>query len=336
MKPARHWLKNLVLLAVLGVLAAAAWLILYAYTEIKPAQLPLPFSLKAGSSLKSAAQQMADAGVLNQPAQFVILARLLGEAGRIKAGEYEIEAPLTALALLKKITERDYTQVAITFVEGGTFKQMRQALNDHPALNHDTAGLSDAEIAQRLGIEQASPEGWFFPDTYYFSRGTPDLSVLRRAYRLMQSQLAAQWDQRNPDLPLKTPYDALILASIIEKETGNAAERPLVAAVFVNRLKIGMKLQTDPAVIYGMGEAFDGNLRKRDLAADTPYNTYIREGLPPTPIAMPGLASLAAALNPPQSNLLYFVSKGDGTSHFSRSLEEHDRAVTKYQKPGRR
>jgi UPF0755 protein len=336
MKTAKRWLKVLVLLAGAGVLAAAGWLGLYAYTEIRPAQLPLPFSLKAGSSLKSAAQQMADAGLLDHPTQFVILARLLGEAGRVKAGEYEIEGPLTALELLKKITQGDYTQVAITFVEGGTFKQMRQALDEHPALKHETAVLSDADIAQRLGIEQASPEGWFFPDTYYFSRGTTDLSVLRRAYLLMQSQLAGQWEQRSPDLPFKTPYEGLILASIIEKETGSAAERSLVAAVFVNRLRIGMKLQTDPAVIYGMGESFDGNLRKRDLAADTPYNTYIRDGLPPTPIAMPGLASLAAALNPPKSDLLYFVSKGDGTSQFSRSLEEHGRAVTKYQKPGRR
>lgn len=327
---------NLLLIIAAGIFAAAAWFALCAYTEFRPAQLPLQFDLKTGSSLKSAAQQMADAGVLDNATQFVILARLLGAAGKIKAGNYEVNRPISPLALLRKITEGDYTQSTMTFVEGWTFRQIRKLLDEHPAIKHDARGLNDGEIQQRLGLDQPSLEGWFFPDTYHFSSGTSDLAILHRALRLMQSHLTAQWEKRAADLPLKSPYEALILASIIEKETGKAAERPLIAAVFVNRLRIGMRLQTDPAVIYGVGENFDGDLRKRDLLADTPYNTYTRAGLPPTPIAMPGLDSLNATLNPPKNNFLYFVSRGDGTSHFSRTLEEHDRAVTKYQKSERR
>lgn len=308
----------------------------YANTEIEPAQMPLQFSLKAGSSLKSVAQQMAEVGMLEERALFVILARLLGKATSIKAGNYEVDRPITPLDLLRKITEDDYTQDGITFVEGWTFRQMRKALDEHPAVRHDTQRLSDADIIRRLDVGEPSPEGWFFPDTYHFSRGGSDVAILRRAHRRMRLNLMEQWERRAANLPLATPYEALILASIIEKETGEAADRPLVAAVFVNRLRVGMKLQTDPTVIYGLGEIFDGNLRKRDLVADTPYNTYTRDGLPPTPIAMPGLASLIAALNPPKSDALYFVARGDGTSHFSRTLDEHDRAVTKYQKSGRR
>lgn len=308
----------------------------YANTALEPAQMPLQFSLKAGSSLKSAAQQMVEVGMLEERALFVILARLLGKAASIKAGNYEVDRPITPLDLLRKITEGDYTQDVITFVEGWTFKQMRKALDEHPAVRHDTHGLSDAAILRRLDFGETSPEGWFFPDTYHFSRGGSDLAILRRAHRLMRLKLMVQWERRAANLPLTTPYEALILASIIEKETGETADRPLVAAVFVNRLRVGMKLQTDPAVIYGLGEAFDGNLRKGDLLTDTVYNTYTREGLPPTPIAMPGLGSLNAAVNPAQSDALYFVARGDGTSHFSRTLDEHGRAVTKYQKSGRR
>lgn len=332
----RRRLGQLALVAVAYAVAALGWLAYYAYSPITPAQTPLQFSLKAGSSLKSAARQMADAGVLDKPATFVLFARLLDKAGSIKAGNYEIGESITPLKLLRKITEGDYTQDVVTFVEGWTFRQIRKSLDENSAIRHDTTGLSDTDILNRLGISEPSPEGWFFPDTYHFSRGASDLDILRRAYRLMRAHLTSQWERRNPDLPLATPYEALILASIIEKETGQPAERPLVAAVFTNRLRNGMKLQTDPAVIYGLGENFDGSLRKRDLGADTPYNTYTREGLPPTPIAMPGLASLTAALNPAKSDALYFVSKGDGTSQFSRSLVEHDRAVTKYQKSGRR
>lgn len=330
----RRLLQFALLLLVCAALAFG-WFAYYAYSDLKPAQAPQQFSLKAGSSLKSAAQQMADAGMLGEPALFVILARLLGKATSIKAGNYEVDRPVTPLELLRKITEGDYTQDVITFVEGWTFRQILKALDEYPAVRHDTQGLSDAEILRRLELGEPSPEGWFFPDTYHFSRGSSDLALLRRAHRLMRANLTRQWERRAADLPLATPYEALILASIIEKETGQAAERPLIAAVFVNRLRNGMKLQSDPTVIYGVGKAFDGNLRKRDLLTDNVYNTYTREGLPPTPIAMPGLRSLSAALNPAPSDALYFVARGDGTSHFSRTLGEHDRAVTKYQKSGR-
>jgi UPF0755 protein len=264
------------------------------------------------------------------------MARLLGETKNIKAGSYEVSEPVTPYRLLQKIVQGEVTQATVKFVEGWTFRQIRATLDEHPEVAHFTRRLTDEEVLQRLGIEEASPEGLFFPDTYHFARGNSDLRVLRRAYRLMRAHLDAQWTARAPKLPLATPYEALILASIVEKETGREEDRPLVAAVFVNRLRKGMLLQADPTVIYGLGESFDGNLRKRDLLADTPFNTYTRTGLPPTPIAMPGLASLTAALNPPASDALYFVSRGDGSSQFSRTLGEHERAVTKYQRTGRR
>jgi UPF0755 protein len=229
-------------------------------------------------------------------------------------------------------------QIVVTIVEGWSFRQLRQALDQQTALDHRTQGLSETDIMRQLGAEPpaASPEGWFFPETYYVSSGEADLRVLRRSYRLMREHLAREWEARDPGLPLTTPYEALILASIVEKETGRPEDRGMVAAVFINRLKLGMKLQTDPTVIYGLGENFDGNLRKRDLAADHPYNTYTRTGMPPTPIAMPGLASLRATLHPARTDALYFVAKGDGSSHFSRTLEEHERAVSRWQKTGKR
>jgi UPF0755 protein len=279
---------------------------------------------------------MERAGALREPALFIVMARLVGETRNIKAGNYELTEPASPYRLLQKLVQGDVTQATVKFIEGSTFRQMRASIDEHPGLAHTTRGLADEEILQRLGIEESSPEGLFFPDTYHFASGSSDLRVLARAHRLMRSHLEARWTERASDLPLATPYEALILASIVEKETGREEERPLIAAVFVNRLRKGMLLQADPTVIYGLGEAFDGNLRKRDLLKDAPYNTYTRAGLPPTPIAMPGLASLAATLNPPASDALYFVSRGDGTSHFSRTLSEHERAVTKYQRSGRR
>jgi UPF0755 protein len=308
----------------------------YATSEVAPPSAPVQLSLPAGSSLRSAARQMERSGVLRHPGLFVVMGRLLGEAGNIKAGIYEIEGPIAPYPLLRKVTLGEVTQATVRFVEGWTFGQVRKALDDHPALRHDTRALPDTEILKRLAADAGSPEGLFFPDTYHFSVGASDLTVLRRAYRLMQSHLEARWVTRAAGLPLASAYEALILASIVEKETGREEDRPLVAAVFVNRLRKGMLLQADPTVIYGMGNTFDGNLRKRDLTTDTPYNTYLRAGLPPTPIAMPGLASLTVTLNPPRSDVLYFVAKGDGSSQFSRTLGEHERAVTKYQRSGRR
>ncbi|MGZ5092114.1 MAG: endolytic transglycosylase MltG [Burkholderiales bacterium] len=332
----RKWLKRLSLAALVCLLIAAGWCVRYPYHHLPLKSSPMEFSINAGSTLRSATQQMVDAGILTAPLPFEVLTRLFGDPKNIKAGSYEIEAGITPLRLMRKITRGDYTALAITFVEGSTFRQMRSMLDDHPALKHDTQGLKDVEVVEKLGLEPRSPEGLFFPDTYHFVQGVSDLSILRRAYQLMDKHLEAQWQQRAPEVPLSTPYQALILASIIEKETGKAVERTTIAAVFLNRLRLGMKLQTDPTVIYGLGELFDGNLRKRDLLSDGPYNTYTRVGMPPTPIAMPGVASLNAALHPARTDALYFVAKGDGSSHFSRSLEEHDRAVTKYQRSGRR
>jgi len=327
--------------ALLGTAAAAAVIFAsafawYATAVIPTAPLPLQFNIKPGSTLRGAALEMERAGALRRPALFVLLGRLLGETRNIKAGNYELSEPVTPYRLLQKIVQGDVTQATVRFVEGWTFRQLRQTLDEHPEVTHASRSLTDEEILQRLGIKESSPEGLFFPDTYHFAGGSSDLRILARAYRLMQSHLEARWTARAPDSPLAAPYEALILASIVEKETGREEDRPLVAAVLVNRLRKGMLLQADPTVIYGLGESFDGNLRKRDLLADAPYNTYTRAGLPPTPIAMPGLASLTAALNPPASDALYFVSRGDGTSQFSNTLGEHERAVTKYQRSGKR
>lgn len=332
---AKRWLKRILWLAVMLLAACAAWFVGYGFTDLAIGK-PLQFSVKHGSSLRSAARQMHEAGVLRSPLQFELLARIFGDANRIQAGNYEIGGPLTPFALLRKMTSGDRSQDQITFVEGWTFGQMRALLDAHAAVRHDTQGITESEIVTRLGISYASAEGLFFPDTYYFTNGTSDIAILQRAYRAMQSQLDSLWNARARGLPLANPYQALILASLIEKETGQPGERAMIAAVFLNRLKFGMRLQTDPTVIYGLGAQFDGDLRKRDLLADGPYNTYRREGLPPTPIAMPGADALTAALNPAPGKALYFVARGDGTSYFSATLAEHERAVTKYQKRGKR
>ena len=328
--------KFLLIAAFIVAVFGGAGLYYYAHRELPIAQSPVTFELRAGSSLKGVASRLAAAGVLDQPELFVLLARLRGTSTALKAGNYEFARPLTPLALLDRITRGDVTQVAIRFVEGWTFKQVMAALREHPKVRAESAALTRAELLEKLELDRTSAEGWIFPDTYYFSEGTSDLEILRRAHLLMLRHLDQEWGRRAPDLPLKSPTEALILASIVEKETGRPEERGLVASVFINRLRIGMRLQTDPTVIYGMGEKFDGNIRKNDLTTDTPYNTYTRVGLPPTPIAMPGLDSLRATLNPATSDALYFVARGDGTSKFSRTLSEHEQAVTKYQRKGRR
>jgi UPF0755 protein len=239
---------------------------------------------------------------------------------------------VTPLELARIITQGEVSLRQVSVIEGWTFHQMRAALNATPDITHDTLNLSDAEILQRIGAPENHPEGLFFPDTYNFAAGSSDLTIFRRAYQAMQQRLQAAWEAREPGLPLETPYQALILASIVEKETGTPGDRPMIAGVFVNRLRKGMLLQTDPTVIYGLGEQFDGNLRKRDLLADNSYNTYTRPGLTPTPIALPGVAALQAALHPAQTDALYFVARGDGSSHFSSSLAEHNQAVNQYQK----
>lgn len=304
----------------------------YAMRAQPISHLPYEFSLKQGSSLKSAAHQMQQAGVLSSDWMFVWLARGMGKAAQIKPGNYEIEAPMSPWQLLNMISKGRVEQSQVSIIEGTTFSQLRSALNAEVTLRHDTKDLSDAEILKRIGATEKEAEGLFFPDTYNFSSGSSDLAVLKRAYQLMQRNLQDSWNSRVAGLPLATPYEALILASIVEKETGKANDRKLIAAVFINRLRKKMLLQTDPTVIYGMGNKFDGNLRKRDLLTDTPYNTYTRDGLTPTPIALPGLAAIQAALHPAQTNALYFVAKGDGSSYFSSTLTEHNNAVNRYQK----
>ena len=324
-------IKRLLLLVVIGVLAVGGWLAYFSQSMLALPQTPFAFELKQGATLKGVARQLTAAELLQEPWTFTLLVRALGKAGEIKAGNYLLEKNLTVLELYRAITEGDVRQNQIKFIEGWNFKQMRAALDANPNLTHDTAGLSDAELLRRLDVNAPLPEGLFFPDTYHFSGGMSDMAILRRAHGLMQEHLARAWEGRAPNLPYATPYEALIMASIVEKETGAAVERPMIAGVFINRLRIGMRLQTDPTVIYGMGEGYDGNIRKRDLSADTPYNTYTRAGLPPTPIAMPGLGALQAALQPAQTRALYFVSKGNGTHVFSATLDEHNRAVARYQ-----
>ncbi len=293
---------------------------------------PIEFSLKSGSSLKSAANQMRQAGVLENDWAFVLLARGLGKAKVIKYGNYQLEGEVSLFELLDIISSGRTEQSQITIIEGVTFMELRTLLNAHPGLRHDSASLSEAEVLQGVGATEEVAEGLFFPDTYNFASGSSDLVVLKRAYQTMQRHLQENWGKRDANLPFETPYQALILASIVEKETGKPADRPLIASVFVNRLRKKMRLQTDPTVIYGMGDKFDGNLRKKDLLHDTRYNTYTRGGLTPTPIGLPGLASIQAVLHPVPSKALYFVSRGDGSSHFSESLVEHNNAVNRFQK----
>lgn len=328
-------IKLLILLAILAALGAAGWLYQFAHEPLPLRADPVEFTIAPGSSLRAATREIVKAGVEMPDWAFEVLARVAAKPTDIKAGTYELRAGATPLDLLGKLARGEFALAEVKLIEGWTFRQVRAALDGHAKIRHDTAGLSDAEVLRRLDLPISHPEGWFFPDTYVFPRGASDTEILRQAYRAMEKRLSVAWAQRPGDAPFGSPYEALILASIVEKETGRAADRPMVAAVFNNRLRRGMRLQADPTVIYGLGPSFDGNLRKRDLLADTPYNTYTREGLPPTPIAMPGLASIEATLRPAASDALYFVARGDGSSEFSRTLEDHNRAVTKYQLGGR-
>jgi len=329
-------LKALFTLVVVAVLAAGGYAAWYAATPVQVAALPVEFEIPQNMRFRGAAQRIQASGVDIGRLQFELLARALGRAAGIKAGSYELSTAPTPLELLDKLTRGDVTQSEIRFIEGRTFRQLRAALDAAAFVRHDTSGLTDAQVLQRIGALETHPEGLFFPDTYVFAKGGSDLHILKRAYQAMQRHLAQEWAVRNTAVPYKTPYEALIMASIVEKETGRAEERETIAGALVNRLRIGMLLQVDPSVIYGLGEAFDGNLKKIHLTTDGPYNTYTRAGLPPTPIAAPGLASLRAALRPAQTPALYYVARGNGSSEFSRTLEEHNRAVRKYQLNGRR
>ncbi|MDX1434784.1 MAG: endolytic transglycosylase MltG [Gammaproteobacteria bacterium] len=322
---------GLVALAALG----GAWLMMDARRVLhSPMTIPpegFVYELASGTTLRQMAAELADAGVLEEPRYLVWQARIDGRAGAIKAGEYDIRPGTTPLALLDQLVEGRVLQHALTVVEGWTFAQLLASVAAHPALDHTLADLPPETIMERIGYPGVHPEGRFFADTYHFPRHTTDRAFLRRAYDRMSEFLAAAWPARASDLPLASPEEALVLASLVEKETGAPEERPLIASVFVNRLRRGMRLETDPSVIYGLGEAFDGNLRRADLRRDTPYNTYTRKGLPPTPIAIPGAAAIRAVLHPARDDALFFVAKGDGSHYFSETYEEHREAVERYQ-----
>jgi UPF0755 protein len=333
--PHRHgvlwWFRRAILWSAIVAGLLIAWLFYFAFTPLSIPESARQLQVGPGGSYRTVARQLINNGVLSERFSFMVLGRLQGRWGIVKAGIYQLPESISPIALIQKLAHGDVLIAEITFIEGWAFAQVRAALDANPAVRHETAGLSDLEILQRLKATEIHPEGLFFPDTYRFNSGASDLQVLARAYQTLHTRLQAAWEQRVPDLPYATRYEALIMASIVEKETGRPEDRRLIAAVFVNRLKRGMRLQTDPSVIYGLGRSFDGNLRKRDLLEDGPYNSYTRAGLPPTPIALPGQAAIEAAMSPAPSAALYFVSRGDGTSHFSDTLEEHNRAVQKYQ-----
>jgi UPF0755 protein len=313
-----------------GLLAGA--LAYYAFRPLALPSVPFEFSVNQGSSLKTTARQLQQIGVLNNDLIFVSLARLLGKTTQIKSGNYELETAPTPLELLEMMTQGRGSQNEIGIIEGWSFSKLRDELNSNSTILHDTLNLSEQEIMMRIGAKENDAEGLFFPDTYYFANGSSDLSIFKRAYQNMQKHLQENWQTRDQNIPLTSPYQALILASIIEKETGQAKDRSMIAGVFINRLRKGMLLQTDPTVIYGMGERYKGKLHKQDLQTDTRYNTYTRPGLTPTPIALPGLAAIEAALHPAKTEALYFVARGDGSSEFSKSLEQHNRAINRYLK----
>lgn len=330
----RRFLLGLVVLALaLGLVASVVYLDYRDFLDT-PCRVPgsgFTFTVKPGMGVSDVARELQQHGVMQSAYYFEAYTRLNGLASKLKAGEYAVTPETTPRGLTEQIVNGRVVQYAMAVVEGWTFQQLRQALSEHPKIAHTLGALSDAEIMARLGRPGEHPEGRFFPDTYHFPIGTSDEAFLRRALAAMDQRLNHVWSQRRSDLPFNDPYQALILASIIEKETRLPAERPTIAGVLARRLRKGMPLQTDPTVIYGLGQAFSGNLRRQDLLADTPYNTYTRKGLPPTPIALPGEGALAAAVNPTSGDALYFVATGEGGHAFSATLEEHNRAVRRYQ-----
>lgn len=325
-------IKRLFKLLILLAIVAAA----FGYWAQRPildeGQPSIEFTIAQGSSLRSSMRQIENAGVPAHPLMLTALAQLTGNSTKLKAGTYELKPGTSPLRLIQQLVRGEFAQEALVIIEGWTFAQMRAEIDAHPGLKHETLGMSDRELMTKISSEYTMPEGLFYPDTYMFAKNSSDLQIYRQAHRLMLKKLDTEWQQRDTSLPYATPYQALTMASIIEKETGRKSERDMIAAVFVNRLRVGMPLQTDPTVIYGMGESFKGNIRRKDLLTDTPHNTYTRPGLPPTPISLPGAESLHAALHPANSNALYFVARGDGTSQFSSNLADHNNAVNKYQR----
>ena len=332
-------LRRLFLLLLIVLLVAAGALAWAWRAYQRPLAMPgerVEFRIVPGASARAIARQLQAAGIDINETLFVIAARWENVTQSLRAGRYELLRGATLRQLLDKLRAGATLRERIIVIEGWTLRELRAALAAHPELKQDSAALSEEQLLKAAGAREPRAEGLFAPDTYVFDAGSSDLDVLRRAYRAQAAILQRAWESRAPGLPYESPYQALIMASIVEKETGQAAERGRIAGVFVNRLARGMPLQTDPTVIYGLGERFDGNLRKRDLLADGPYNTYTRAGLPPTPIALAGSASIEAALQPQRTRDIYFVARGDGTSEFSQTLDQHNRAVAKYQLGGRR
>lgn len=325
----------IVIMLLIGIGMAGAWLMMQNYLDSPlPLQGSQTYELKPGAKFAQVITELEHNGILDEGWYLRVYGRLTGQARQIKAGEYLIPAGITPRQLLGMLIRGKVKQYSLTLVEGWNFGQVMDAVDSHPALAHTLTDLDNATIMARLGYPNEHPEGRFLPDTYHFPKGLSDVAFLQRAYQAMQRVLETEWDGRAPNLPLKTPYQALILASIVEKETGLASERHAIAGVFVRRLEKHMRLQTDPTVIYGMGKQYQGNIRKQDLVHDTPYNTYRHFGLPPTPIAMPGRAAIHATLHPDDSKNIYFVARGDGSHQFSATLEEHNQAVIKYQLKG--
>lgn len=321
---------------VIALAVVIAWLLMDFKTfRQNPLSIPdggIALLVEPGRTLKSISAELKHQQVLEKPLYLRVLARYLDLDSRIKAGEFELQAGITPEQLLRQLTDGKVIQHDLTLIEGETFKEMMQRVIGDKVLVHTLEATSGEAVMRAIGYPDQHPEGRFMPETYYFPRGTTDVEFLRRAYLDMDKFLQRSWQDRDADLPLKTPDEALVLASIVEKDTGVAAERPRIAGVFVRRLNKGMKLQTDPTVIYGMGDSYKGDIRYRDLRNDTPYNTYTRFGLPPTPIAMPGEDAILAVLHPADGKELYFVAIGDGSHHFSSTLKEHNRAVDRYQR----
>ncbi|OYU11595.1 MAG: aminodeoxychorismate lyase [Comamonadaceae bacterium PBBC1] len=318
-----------VMLLALGLAAAGFW---WLNQPMDTRQATLDLSIEPGTSPKSIAQAVVDAGAQTSPTLLYAWFRVSGQSRQMRAGSYEMAPGTTPVRLLNMLVRGEESLRTVTIVEGWNWRQVRQALAKAESLKPDSRALGDDALMAQLGRPGVAPEGRFYPDTYSYAKGSSDLAVLQRAMKAMDKHVQQAWALRQPDASLKSPEEALILASIVEKETGKGSDRPLISGVFNNRLRIGMRLQTDPTVIYGLGEAFDGNLRRVHLTSDTPWNTYTRAGLPPTPIAMPGKSALLAAVQPAKTSAIYFVAKGDGSSHFSASLDEHNRAVNRYQR----
>ncbi|MYM84270.1 endolytic transglycosylase MltG [Duganella sp. FT50W] len=327
------FIKKIIGLGVVLAVAGGAYFMYWSQNPIIPETAEaIDFTIVPGSGAHAAGQQIAEAGVPIEPLLFNLLARVTNKSSRLKAGSYELKPGSTPMRLIEQLARGEFAQEQLTIIEGWNFRQMRAAIAAHKGLKHDTVALSDQEVLKAIGSDYKQAEGLFFPDTYLFAKGSSDLQIYKQAHVMMLSRLNDAWAKRDPALPYKSPYEALTMASIVEKETGQKSERSMIAGVFVNRLRLGMLLQTDPTVIYGMGLKYDGKIRKKDLETDTPYNTYTRAGLPPTPIALPGVQSLTAALSPAKTAALYFVSRGNGTSQFSDNLNDHNRAVNQYQR----